>query len=67
MYETLTFTGGVHRSDEVREKWKAIAQEKGNEYVYSKLVEVDAFCKMCVSFYIEWSNIVWINCSSNIT
>jgi tRNA dimethylallyltransferase len=30
------------RSDEVREKWKAIAQEKGNEYVYSKLVEVDA-------------------------
>jgi tRNA dimethylallyltransferase len=30
------------RSDEVREKWKAIAQEKGNDYVYSKLVEVDA-------------------------
>ncbi|MBQ7224511.1 MAG: tRNA (adenosine(37)-N6)-dimethylallyltransferase MiaA [Clostridia bacterium] len=29
------------RSDEVREKWKAIASEKGNEYVYSKLVEID--------------------------
>ena len=27
------------RSDEVREKWKA--SEKGNEYVYSKLVEID--------------------------
>ena len=29
------------RSDEVREKWKAIASEKGNEVVYEKLVEID--------------------------